>query len=510
MSFSVRRIDDRKRRSSAMWKSALVGLLTVTRPLLQWFSAVREERKEEKKKQHRIHLLKRAALVACAVLFAVILLAGVAKGLVALRILSVQNVLNLTSGQLPTDRYGHTNILLLGAGDASHDGVDLTDSVMIASIDARNTRSVALLSLPRDLYFLHTEKMGKGRINSIYRDYKSFLRRKGMEESIASMEALREMGREIGVALAVDIHHVIKVDFVAFVQMVDALGGLDVAVPADIVDTEYPGPNYTYQTFEIRAGPQHLDGETALKYARSRHTTSDFDRSARQQQLIKAIADNVREQGLLSRPNRILSLLGIIKGHTEMTLDTRSLLALAKAALDIDRNNILSLQLNNQNGLFGELAMPGGLLYNPPREQFEGASVLLPVSIPEFPVTWKQVRVLTQLFLHDRTVALARRPIVLLNAGAKSGSARKLGSELQRFGFPIDRIENAGIADLPSSFVAEQGIDRSLESWLAGLLKMDLSPLPTDLPADKRGPVTIMVGKNYVYTPLQDLVSLPQ
>lgn len=510
MSFSVRRIDDRTRRASSAWKSALVGALKLLRPLLQWGHGLIEHRKEQIKERHRVQIFKRILLIACAAALSVVLFAGVVKGLITLRVLSLDNVLNLTSSTLPTDTYGHTNILLMGAGDASHDGVDLTDSVIVASIDAGKTKSVALLSLPRDLYFLHTEKMGKGRINSLYREYKYYLRNKRVEEKQASMEALREVAAEIGRALGVDIHHVIKVDFVAFVQAVDALGGLEIAVPADIVDPEYPGPNYTYQTFEIRAGLQTIDGETALKYARSRHTTSDFDRSARQQQLIKAIMDTVRNEGLLSRPNRLLSLFKIMQEHVETTLAVSDLSALAKAGLDLDRNNILSLQLNNLNGLYSELASPGGLLYNPPREQFEGASVLLPVSIPEFPVTWKQVQILTHLFFHDRTAALARRPIVILNAGATSGSARLLSNELLRFGFAVERVENAGIDDQPASFVAEQRIDTALESWLAGLLKVNVRPLPSELPAPKRGPITILLGENYRYTPLQDLVVLPQ
>lgn len=502
MSFSVRRLRDRKRRSSPLWRSVLVGLLNITRPLLQL--------KHARSEQHRANLLKRTLLILCAVLLALILLAGAAKGLVLLRIVSLENVLNLSSGTLPTDTFGHTNLLLVGAGDVTHEGIDLTDSIMVASIDPKETKSVALLSLPRDLYFLQTEKMGKGRINSLYRDYKYFLRRQGSEEQEASMEALQEFAKEVGNALGVTIHHSIKVDFVAFVQAVDALGGIDIVVPEDIVDTAYPGPNFTFTTFEIRAGPKHLDGETALKYARSRHTTSDFDRSARQGQLIKALVETVREEGLLARPNRLLKLLKIVQEHVETTLEARGALALAKAGLEIDRNNILSMQLNNQNGLFGELSVPGGLLYNPPREQFEGASVLLPISIPEFPVTWKQVRVLAHLFLHERTSSIARWPIVVLNAGAKSGSARKLADELTRFGFSIERTENAKIEDQPTSSVGEQGIDRAMEQWLATLLKMDLRKLPPELSPDQRGPITILLGKNYRYTPMQDLIVLEQ
>ncbi|MBI5155721.1 LCP family protein [Candidatus Peregrinibacteria bacterium] len=507
MSFSVRRLNDRQRRSSVSAKAFFARILSVGQPVLRWWMRHLERKEEEKIEAHRMHLIKKILVILAALALSFVLLMGVARGLVALKILSFRSIINVTGGTLPTDAYGHTNILLLGSGDASHEGVDLTDSIMIAGIDATKTKSVALFSLPRDLYFLSTEKMGKGRINSLYRDYKYYLINRGAAKEEASREALRELAKEIGKALGIEIHETIKVDFIAFVQFIDALGGVDVVVPEDLTDPEYPGPNYTYQTFSIAAGPQHLDGETALKYARSRHSTSDFDRSARQQQLIKAIGDTVRSAGLLSRPNRLLSLLTIVQQHVEMSLDAGGVLSLAKAGLSVDTRNIISMQLNSQNGLYGDNGSPGGLLYSPPRDQFEGASVLLPVSIPEFPVTWRQVRLLVHFFLDERTPYLARHSISILNAGAKSGSARKLAAELTRFGLIVDQTENAGIEDIPSSIVDAQSADSTSGAFVAAITGMDVRPLPAGIDPAKLGQITIILGKDYVYHPLQDFAS---
>ncbi len=79
----------------------------------------------------------------------------------------------------------------------------------------------------------------------------------------------------------------IVIDFSGFKNIVDALGGIHIDVPKDLVDREYPDNNWGYEVFTVRAGPQDFDGATALKYARSRHSTSDFDRSERQQLLLK-------------------------------------------------------------------------------------------------------------------------------------------------------------------------------------------------------------------------------
>ena len=215
-------------------------------------------------------------LILMAVLLGVILLAETANALFHLNILSLSNLVSVASEAPATDAYGHTNILLLGKGDATHDGIDLTDTMMIASMDPKKTKSVVMLSIPRDLYLLSTEKMGQGKINTMYRDYKISLIREGKSKDVASKLALKELATELGKALDIQIHGVAIVDFSGFTEAVDALGGVDVDVQSDLVDTEYPADETSYTTFSIAAGHQHLDGETALKYARSRHSTSDF------------------------------------------------------------------------------------------------------------------------------------------------------------------------------------------------------------------------------------------
>ena len=77
------------------------------------------------------------------------------------------------------------------------------------------------------------------------------------------------------------------IDFSGFKSIVDALGGIEIDVPKDLVDREYPDNNWGYEVFSVRRGLQTFNGERALKYARSRHSTSDFDRSERQQLIIK-------------------------------------------------------------------------------------------------------------------------------------------------------------------------------------------------------------------------------
>jgi len=89
----------------------------------------------------------------------------------------------------------------------------------------------------------------------------------------------------------------VVIDMKSFEDLVDALGGIDVQVKKDLYDSMYPGPNYTYETLNIKAGNHHFDGVTALKYARSRKSTTDFDRAARQQEIIESLKTKILSTG---------------------------------------------------------------------------------------------------------------------------------------------------------------------------------------------------------------------
>ncbi len=508
MTFTTRRISEEKPQRVPGLIKAAPFLARLSGAVFGWYGRWKQRKEEEK----QAHVLKRILLVLLTILLGLVLLAGTVKALVALRILTPHSFLSVAGADLPVDAHGYTNFLLLGSGDKSHEGVDLTDSMMIASFDPKKTKSVVLLSIPRDLY-ISSKLMGKGRINSLYRDYKGYLRAQGKTKEEAAKEALVELGNEVSRLFHVQIHHIVKVDFIAFVKVVDTLGGIDVIVPEDIVDSQYPGPNYSYETFVIHAGPQHLDGETALKYARSRHSTSDFDRSARQQLILKAIAEKAGEAGLATSPGKITSFLQILSENVLTTMSFQEILGAGKIADRMERGNVISVHLNNQTGYSTFQPAPGGLLYNPPLALFAGASVLLPVSIPEGSGNWRQIQTLTALLLNSRSILLAQPQIYVYNAGAPSGAASRLAAELTRFGFRVeqsgnlveDRDDPAGERET-SVVIGKLPEDESLAEFFGGLLQIPATTPPADILPDLLGQVTIVLGKDYTYTPLQDLV----
>ncbi len=102
-----------------------------------------------------------------------------------------------------------------------------------------------------------------------------------------------------------------------------------------------------YTTFSIKKGLQTLDGQTALKYARSRHSTSDFDRSRRQQLVIKAVKEKLFSMNILTSPTKIKSLYYAIISHIKTDLTLAQLVSLGLFAKDIPTENILAFNLND-------------------------------------------------------------------------------------------------------------------------------------------------------------------
>jgi len=164
-----------------------------------------------------------------------------------------------------------------------------TDTMMLISLDPV-TNSVGILSIPRDLY-VDVPGFGIQRINTAY----------GVGELSQPGGGARLAMQTVQYNFGIPVNDYAVVDFDSFIRIVDLLGGITVNVEKPISDPLYPDMNYGYDPFYLAAGPQQLDGRTALKYARSRHGSDDIDRARRQQQVLYAIRDKVLALDMLSR-----------------------------------------------------------------------------------------------------------------------------------------------------------------------------------------------------------------
>jgi anionic cell wall polymer biosynthesis LytR-Cps2A-Psr (LCP) family protein len=135
----------------------------------------------------------------------------------------------------------------------------------------------------------------------------------------------------------VPVGHYVRVDFDAFRAVVDAAGGIKVTVEERIVDNAYPTEDYGTMRIEIPAGEQHMDGELALQYARTRHASSDFDRAARQQHVVIAL---VRK---LASPEGLMRLPAVVSaglGHLDTNLGPVEMLQRGVTALRVNPDHL--------------------------------------------------------------------------------------------------------------------------------------------------------------------------
>ncbi|MBK7216067.1 MAG: LCP family protein [Candidatus Promineofilum sp.] len=225
---------------------------------------------------------------------------------------------------------GRVNIMMMGIDRRPGEAfVSRTDTIMVLSIDP-DTDTAAILSIPRDLY-VEIPGYGQDRINTalVY----------GSQQGDYLDGAALAM-QTVSYNLNIPIHHFILVDFNAFVRTIDLLGGIDVDVPYEINDPEYPDMDYGYDPLLIPAGVQHFDGATALKYARTRHGDSDFNRAFRQQQVLFAARQQALSLGIGEMLLRAPSLYSQVEDGIRTDLSLEQLLRLAKSVSDIPAGGI--------------------------------------------------------------------------------------------------------------------------------------------------------------------------
>ncbi len=236
---------------------------------------------------------------------------------------------------------GNINILLLGIGGGTHDGPNLSDTIIFASVSPEKNK-VSLISVPRDLYVPDL----KAKVNTAYAVGE--LKRKG--GGIVLAEAV------VGKVLGQPIDYTIRIDFAGFEKAIDSLGGIDINVENSFDDYQYPLDGKgndscghsdieiaslsaqlatgsatelvafpcRYEHLHFDKGLQHMIGVTALKYVRSRYAKgdegTDFARSKRQERLISAVKEKVFSAGTLLNPVTIISFYGAIRDNVDANI----------------------------------------------------------------------------------------------------------------------------------------------------------------------------------------------
>jgi len=252
----------------------------------------------------------------------------------------------VTSTSLPSHS-GRTNFLILGIGGGSHESPNLTDTIIFASISPAS--SPVLLSVPRDLWVPSLQ----AKINTAYHY--------GVEKAGPS-GGLTLAKSAVSEIIDQPVDFVVVFDFATFSRVIDEIGGVDVQVERSFTDTQYPiagkendpCDECRYETISFSQGLQHMDGATALKFVRSRHSESldegtDFARSRRQTLVIGAIKTK-----LLSRLDLKLyrRLIALISQNTQTDITPDHYFSLVKLALSARKYQLTASALSEPDQLY--------------------------------------------------------------------------------------------------------------------------------------------------------------
>lgn len=286
----------------------------------------------------------------------------------------------ITDTGLKSDR-ARTNVLLLGIGGAGHEGPNLSDTMILASID-REGKDVVLISIPRDLWAADLS----AKINSAYAY--------GEDKNGQGLELASET---VSKTLGLPIHYAVRLDFNGFIEAVNLVGGLDIDVENTFTDTKYPIADREddlcglsienqeidgtltqvvkdatgaamplsqindqnnpfvcrYESITFKKGPLHLDGQSALKFVRSRYGTngegSDFARSARQQKVLVAFRTEVLSGETLLNPKTVIDLVRTFGASIDTNISDEDTPLFVKLATKIEPATVRRMVLDSTN-----------------------------------------------------------------------------------------------------------------------------------------------------------------
>ncbi|HEX9372033.1 MAG TPA: LCP family protein [Roseiflexaceae bacterium] len=230
---------------------------------------------------------------------------------------------------------GAKNILLLGTDARLGEDVSRTDTIVLVRLDPRSDR-VSMLSFPRDLY-VNIPGYGKNKINAAYPIG---------EHKLGPGYGPALLKKTVGELTGLPVDHFVMINFEGFKTLIDKIGGIYVDVPKAIDDPAYPTDDYRTMKVHFDAGRQLMDGDRALIYARTRHADSDFGRNQRQQQVLMAIFDRVRQQGLLGQLTNLDTYTDALSDYVRTDISRGEMLSLASVGTRLDAENIQRLAID--------------------------------------------------------------------------------------------------------------------------------------------------------------------
>lgn len=366
----------------------------------------------------------------------------------------IKRLVESADNELIGEEKDRINILLLGMGGKNHEGSYLTDTIMLASIKP-SSKKTALLSVPRDMT-VPIEGMGWRKINSV----NAFAETKNPGSGgLAVSQALNNV-------LSLPIDYYLRVDFIGFVNIINELGGVKIYVENTLDDYSYPvigkEEAYPYESrFEhlhIAKGWQEMDGELALKYARSRHAGdaegSDFARARRQQKILQAVKDKVLSLHILFKPKMVANILENLQEHVSTNFKIWEMVKLWDIAGEIKSENIINKVLDDG---------PNGMLTSMIAE--DGAYILTPANGDFSEIQYMFNNIFTEAPPEEKMDISSENPTVEVRNGTWiNGLAGRAALDLEKYGFTVSRVSNSDRQDFQKSVIYDLTYGEKIKS----------------------------------------------
>jgi LCP family protein required for cell wall assembly len=354
------------------------------------------------------------------------------------------------------------------------------DTLIVVHVDVPG-RWASMLAIPRDSR-TDVRDVGATKINVAY------------GQGYANAEALFGPGvtpDQGGMALAAEtveqflalpkhgqrIDYVATINFDGFAKIIDALGGITIDVPKPIVDDAYPTADFGIRRIEFKPGVQHMDGETALIYARTRHADDDFGRAARQQQVLRAIVDEIRGRSALGKLQILPKLRDGLHGSVTTTLPIARLDALVGLGWlvgGLDPRDINQIRLSPETA---------------PNYQEVGSDLI-----------WdpNDIRAVVDSFLTRPTEINEAATVQVLNGTDVGGLAGRVSGRLEKEGFTLIPAGNAPATNVQKTVVYDVKGKPRTSRRLAQTLNAELrqGAPPADVLSD--ADIVVILGKDAV------------
>ncbi len=422
-------------------------------------------------KKHKTHKKRRPFRKGFTMMLSVcILAAGFLVGLTYLRtsqvfeggVSALALECNVAPEQLTREGDGRVNILLLGKGGTGHTAPDLTDTLIVASVDTCQ-KDAALLSIPRDMY-VQVPGNGSMKINSVYATYKQAALGAGKDRKQAEKAGIEAIEKTVEDVLDLPINYYVMVDFQAFKKSIDTVGGISVTADEPLFDYNVAWENNGSPQL-AKKGVNNFNGEQALLYARSRYGSArgDFDRAERQRQVLVALREKVFSLGTFGNPVKMTQLFNAFGNHVHTNLSVEDIMKLYDVAQEVDGSKVTSVSLVDPPNDFLTTSNVGGL------------SVVVPKAGL---YAYEDIRLFVRKTLEDGFIRKEDPKILVLNGTGTKGAATKYKEVLESYGYNVIGAGDAPTKDYTDSVFVD--LTKNNKRYTKRYLELRLKTTATD------------------------------